>query len=363
MISHNDKISTSIDKAEPFIPFSGPFTVFDQIISSYKDFDLVGLNQAYVYFYLYKFKQQGNAIMRSVRAKYQHVKEAINGNQSLDLAAEYAIYSFIISKYDNESEILDEARNFFSKSRYYLNVYGHSGRILPKQLGFVLGLLTTSNSDYIYNTVIENANHDSINEQIFILNYYIGLKINQTEFDDGDAKRRGTMLINSTMISALEKIPAFVFVEKPESYFNDIIKAFTNPDFYYNLFNIHLDWNSSDFSTLQPISIVNFLIVSRMLGWDKLELVKPSLLENAKKLKDKKEAIVLEKEYVKRKTINLGVISGLLGAIISADIILYIFGMILYWGIVSIMISVMSVILWFMNKKIFTINPDKEEQI
>ena len=137
------------------IPFSGPFTVFDQVISSYNDSDLVGLNQAYVYFYLYEFKQKSSTIMRSVKAKYQHVKEAINGNQSLDLAAEYAIYSFIISEYNNEFEILDKARSYFSKNRYYLNVYGHSGRILPKHLGFVLGLLTTSTSDDIYNDLIK----------------------------------------------------------------------------------------------------------------------------------------------------------------------------------------------------------------
>jgi hypothetical protein len=98
-----------------------------------------------------------------------------------------------------------------------------------------------------------------------------------------------------------------------------------------------------------------------MLGWDKLELVKPNLLENAKKLKDKKEAIVLEKGYIKRITNNLEVISGLLGAIISADIILYIFGKILYGAIGSIIISVISIILGLMDKKIFTINSDKED--
>jgi hypothetical protein len=361
MISNNDKISSAINKAEPFIPFSGPFTVFDQVISSYNDSDLVGLNQAYVYFYLYEFKQKSSTIMRSVKAKYQHVKEAINGNQSLDLAAEYAIYSFIIHKYNNESEILDEARNFFIKMGCYLNVYGHSGRILPKQLGFVLGLLTTSNSDDIYSTVIENANHDLINEQIFILNYYIGLKINHIEFDDSDAKRKGTMLINSTMVSALEKIPAFIFVEKPETYFNDIVKAFTNPDFYYNLFNIHLDWNNSDFSSFQPISIVNFLMVSRMLGWDKLELVEPNLLENAKKLKDKKEAIVLEKEYLKRKNVKVVLISIVMGAGIALSVILNISNSPLYQKLGSIVVLIVGLIFLFVDKKAFIINPDKED--
>ncbi|MFG1391173.1 hypothetical protein [Acidiplasma aeolicum] len=358
---NNDKISISINNREPFIPFSGPFTVFDQIISSYKDYDLIGLNQAYVYFYLYSFKQQGSTIIRSIEEKYQYVKDTINVNQSLDVAAEYAIYSFIISRYNNKFEILDEARNFFGKNGYYLNVCGHSGIILPKQLGFVLGLLTISNNDDIYNNVIKNANHESIDEEIFILNYYLALKINQIEFDEDDAKRKAAMLISSTRVSALEKIPALIFVEKPEEYFNEVVKAFTNPSFYYNLFNIHIDWNSSDFSSLQPISIVNFLMVSRMLGWDKLELVKPNLLENAKKLKDKKEAIVLEKGYIKRITNNLEVISGLLGAIISADIILYIFGKILYGAIGSIIISVISIILGLMDKKIFTINSDKED--
>jgi hypothetical protein len=79
------------------------------------------------------------------------------------------------------------------------------------------------------------------------------------------------------------------------------------------------------------------------------------------KLKDKKEAIVLEKGYIKRITNNLEVISGLLGAIISADIILYIFGKILYGAIGSIIISVISIILGLMDKKIFTINSDKED--
>ena len=361
MISNNDKISAAINKAEPFIPFSGPYTVFDQIISSYKDSDLLGLDQAYVYFYLYKFKKQGNVIMRSVKAKFQHVEEAININQSLDLAAEYAIYSFIISEYNNEFEILDKARSYFSKNRYYLNVYGHSGRILPKHLGFVLGLLTTSTSDDIYNTVIGNVNHDLINEQIFILNYYIGLKINQIKFDYNDAQRRGTMLINSNMVSALEKIPALIFVEKPELYFNEVIKAFTNPDFYYNLFNIHLEWNSSDFSSFQPISIVNFLMVSNMLGWDKLELVEPKLLENAKKLKDKKDPVILEKEYLKRKNVKVVLISIVMGAVIALSVILNISNSPLYEKLAGIVVLIVGLIFWLVDKKALIINPDKED--
>ena len=63
--------------------------------------------------------------------------------------------------------------------------------ILPKQLGLVLGILTNSNKDEIYNTVIGNTKYESIDEEIFILNYYLGLKINQIEFDYNDAQRTG----------------------------------------------------------------------------------------------------------------------------------------------------------------------------
>ena len=358
----DDKISALKNKSGAFIPFSGPFTIFDQIISNYGDSDLIGLNQAYVYFYLYNCKKQGNTnIMRIINEKYQSAKDAIRENQSVDLALEYAIYAFIMSKYNNELRILNEARNYFSKKGYYLNIYGHSSRILPKQLGLVLGILTNSNKDEIYNTVIGNTKYESIDEEIFILNYYLGLKINQIEFDYNDAQRKGTMLINSNMVSALEKIPALIFVEKPELYFSEVIKAFTNPDFYYNLFNIHLDWNNSDFSLLQPISIINFLMVSNMLGWDKLELVEPKLLENAKKLKDKKDPVTFEKERLKRKNVNVVLISIVIGAIIASSILLNVSNNPLYAKLGIIIGLIVSLIFVFVDRKAFIINPDKED--
>lgn len=363
MISNGAKAPILVEGKVPFVPFSGPFEVFDYIVSNYKESDLtVASDRAYVYFYLYRFKQVGTSIIRLVENRYDFTKKYLKENQSVDLAVEYGTCAYILSSYHNKPNYLDEARKFFGRMDYYF-LMGRSGLILPKSLGFVLGLLTVSNADEIYERVTGAIRHETVEEDAFLLNYYMALKIKNVKFDSQDVMGRASRLLSRNMVSPIEKVPALLFVDKPENYFREVVGAFENPSFYYNLFNIHLDYQSSDFSSFQPTSVVNFLIVSKMLGWDKLALVPPSLLDNAEKMKDKRDPVVLEKEYVRKKTSHIVLSAGLIGLSIGAAITAAILahGIVYRW--ISVATSVgLTVLLWVIDKHYFDLLSDIREK-
>lgn len=346
-----------------FVPFSGPFSLFDYVISNFSSYNLRDIDKAYAYFYVYKFKNE-LPDRNSMEKEYIISKEEVSTNPSIDISLKYGIYSFIKTNFENNNEIFAETVKNFKKMRFYLDIKGHSSYVLPENLAFVLGLLTSNTSlggvsnDEIYKKVLNITSKENIDEIIFRLNYYLALMITGKKFDSNNAKLIGNKLVSSGNVSSLEKIVALPFIESPENYYSEIVTAFINPEFYYNLFNLSLEMENSDYVQMNPIKIVNFLMVSKLLNWDKLSIVNPGLLRQAEVLKNYKEPITLEKSYLNKK--NRKII--FLTATVSALASIFIFGLLTNQYIASLIGGVISLFLGLLDRKDFKIIPEDDEK-
>jgi hypothetical protein len=324
--------------------FSGPYSIFDYIITNSPSYSLTNLGKAYSYFYLYKFKPKDFSGSRyALDKEYDYLSEEIKVNPSIDIALQYGICSFINSSYNNDNTMLDEVRKHFRKNNYYLGIKGHSSYILTEEVGFVLGLLTLSKKDEIYNKVMENTNKDGDDEIIFRLNYYLALKIRDKDIDEKDARDKAENLIIRESVYHIEKIVALPFCDSPGTYYDKIVDSFITPEFYVNLFGgVSVDMEVNSYIKMQPVKIINFLMVSNLLGWNKLEQVKPELIKNMEKLKVYKDPIIFEKSQYKKKIVEKMIMSLFIGAFV----VIFIFSLIMHFTIVlSIFTGGVSIIL------------------
>ena len=218
-------------------------------------------------------------------------------------AVETYIYSYMllcnknINRFD-DLEVLTE--------RFLEQIENIDPVLWDDALGLVLGL--TINFQRKFETRINEL--IKMGNQIFKLNFYFGKRIREmwdnVDMDTPSYKEAAdisNLVFLSKEFSAGRKIPALCFLENieyKENLTKKVMAEIMKPDFYTNLFGFVVSEyppDSSYYNYRSPL-LFKLLVTFRLLGWDKLVMVPPDLIEQAGKLrKINGKPIVMSQRY------------------------------------------------------------------
>ncbi|MGC8622187.1 MAG: hypothetical protein ACP5U0_09760 [Caldisphaera sp.] len=326
-----DGIVSTIKKDE-FIEGSHPFIEYEAFLLSLNDkmedyeSAYAGLGYLYLY-YKYKFERKRNSEVKElVEGKILHLlrelEEKTDYRGSVESAMKYSILSYIAYRYNpSNKEYLDKSIKAMKENNYFFGISDGVHVYYPDYVGMVLGLLSNilkNNEEYkvFYDEITEKLgklkynSNDNIN--IFLINYCFGLVIDNFISNNGavsynnelkdkaksdceDIQNRATLVLSNNGIDTKLKIPALIFAESPENYYNEILKDLVQPQFYHFMYVGRYNFEELPELNVSLKYIVQFLFTWKLLSWDKLEQVPPELIRIAKDLKRYKNPKVLEK--------------------------------------------------------------------
>ena len=326
-----DRIVSTIKKDE-FIEGSHPFIEYEAFLLSLNDkmedyeSAYAGLGYLYLY-YKYKFERKRNSEVKElVEGKILHLlrelEEKTDYRGSVESAMEYSILSYIAYRYNpSNKEYLDKSIKAMKENNYFFGISDGVHVYYPDYVGMVLGLLSNilkNDKEYkvFYDEITEKLGKlkcYSDNENIFLINYCFGLVIdnfisnngtvsNNDELKDKaksdceDIQNRATHVLSNGGIDTKLKIPALIFAENPENYYNEILKDLVQPQFYHFMYVGRYNFEEPPELNVSLKYIVQFLFTWKLLSWDKLVQVPPELMRIAKDLKRYKNPKVLEKK-------------------------------------------------------------------
>lgn len=237
-------------------------------------------------------------------------------------AVEAYIYAYMLLRKNNLDKFTDLE---VSTGKFLDQLEEIDPDLWDDDLGFSLGLTINFQGDFSerINSLIKNGN------QIFKLNFYFGKKTREmwdkvsmdpTSYDEAIAI--SNQVFYSHEFSIARKIPALCFlnnIENKGQLTKKILGEITNTNFYSHLFGFIVSEDISDpsYYNFRSSLLFKLLVTFRLLGWNKLVMVPPSLVSQADKLqKLGKRAIILSSESHIKEIMIYSIMSGLFASLV-----------------------------------------------
>lgn len=238
--------------------------------------------------------------------KINFLKEFLITTSDWKSTMAYILYGYIWETLNADQRYTLEAMEIAKKDAFFLDIQQFGRRIITPIIGFVYALVDDpprfESKREIFTRLNEGGSDLLI--QLFKLNYYFSLCVIGDKFDKlpDEDKREAielskTIVLNRTL-GAWDKIIAFPFLEdKGQSNFKDMFEQIVPTEWYYYIFTFRIDLNSAqaldEWRSISPLKLIRFLFASENLGWNNLSLVSPSVLNQANRLRDTPNSIII----------------------------------------------------------------------
>ncbi|MGC8981941.1 MAG: hypothetical protein ACP5JU_03270 [Minisyncoccia bacterium] len=179
-----------------------------------------------------------------------------------------SIYAYLYYKNTQEGKLIDKISETIEENRI-LDTMIEVGKY-PRLVGFSLGLISKGFSKEYLNKVLFNENSDT-EKKVFILYYYFGRKISDDNMQvDEKIRELAENIITENSLDFNIRLPALIFCNDPNKYFDKMVSEFVNPKFYELAFGIiaYSEDNFNIISDLYVENVVKYLLISKILRWN-----------------------------------------------------------------------------------------------
>jgi hypothetical protein len=185
-----------------------------------------------------------------------------------------SIYAYLYYRYSQSEELINKISQSIEQSGILDNMV-NLGKY-PRMVGFSLGLILNGPPEEILSKLYIDYQNLNYEKKVFILYYFFGRKLSGKNIQmNYNIKEFANNMISDQSLDFKIRMPALLFIDNSEVYFNQAISSFVNDKFYELAFGA-VGYSIEDFDYIADLSIENivkFLIISKSLGWDSINYV------------------------------------------------------------------------------------------